>query len=97
MINSDQMKHMSGLGVPKQSHQYTVYPSLAATQTCILACKRHKVSKCYTMIHVCQVAQVARRLATGWTARVLSWVSEGWRFFCTHVCPDWPWGPLNLL
>ena len=27
MINSDQMKHMSQKGVPKQSHQYTMYPS----------------------------------------------------------------------
>ena len=44
-----------------------------------------------------QVAQVARRLAAGWTARVRSRVSEGWRFFFTPSCPDWPWGPLNLL
>ena len=28
-----------------------------------------------------QVAQGARRLTTGWTARVRSRVSEGWRFF----------------
>ena len=27
-----------------------------------------------------QVAQAARRLATGWTARVRSQVSKGWRF-----------------
>ena len=47
--------------------------------------------------YVGQVAQAARRLATGWTARVRSRVSEGWRFFFTPSCPDWPWGPLNLL
>ena len=31
-----------------------------------------------------QVAQAARRLAMGWTARV----SEGWRFFFAPSCPD---------
>ena len=44
-----------------------------------------------------QVAQAARRLAAGWTARVRSRVSEGCRFFFAPSCPDWPWGPLNLL
>ena len=44
-----------------------------------------------------QVAQAARRLATGWTARVRSRVSEGWRLFFTASCPDWSWGPLSLL
>ena len=24
-------------------------------------------------------------------------VPEGWRFFFIHSCPDWSWGPLNLL
>ena len=36
-----------------------------------------------------QVAQAARRWATGWTARVQSRVSEGWRFFFAPSCPDW--------
>ena len=44
-----------------------------------------------------QVARAARRLTTGWTARVRSRVSEEWRFFFTPSCPDLPWGPLNLL
>ena len=44
-----------------------------------------------------QVAQAARRWATGWTARVRSRVSEGWRFFFALSCPDWSWGPLSLL
>ena len=30
-------------------------------------------------------------------AQVRSRVSEEWRFFFTPSCPDWPWGPLNLL
>ena len=49
------------------------------------------------MLLVGQVAQAARRLAAGWTARVRSRVSEGCRFFFTPSCPDWPWGPLDLL
>ena len=36
-----------------------------------------------------QVAQAARRWVTGWTARVRSRVSEGWRCFFTPSCPDW--------
>ena len=36
-----------------------------------------------------QVAQAARRLATGWTTRVRFRVSEGWRFFFIPPCPDW--------
>ena len=44
-----------------------------------------------------QVAQVARRLAAGWTARIRSRVSEGMEIFLTPSCPDWSWGPLNLL
>ena len=44
-----------------------------------------------------QVAQAVRRLAMGWTVQVRSRVSEEWRFFFTPSCPDWPWGPLNLL
>ena len=51
----------------------------------------------YIYIYMGQVAQAAKRLATGWTARVRSRVSEVWRFFFTPTCPDWPWGPLNLL
>ena len=39
--------------------------------------------------NVGQVAQAARLLATGWTARVRSRVSEGWRFFFPPSCPDW--------
>ena len=44
-----------------------------------------------------QVAQAARRLTTGWMVRVRSRVSEGWRVFFIPSCPDWSWGPLNLL
>ena len=39
----------------------------------------------------------ARRLATGWTARVQSRVSEGWIVSFVPSCPDWSWGPLSLL
>ena len=49
------------------------------------------------LLLVGQVAQAAMYLATGWTAQVQSRVSEGWRFFFTPSCSDWPWGPLNLL
>ena len=51
----------------------------------------------FTFEIVGQVAQAARRLAAGWVARDRSQVLEGWRFFFTPSCPDWPWGPLNLL
>ena len=44
-----------------------------------------------------QVNQAVRRLATDWTARVRSPVSEWWRFFFTPSYPDWSWGPLSLL
>ena len=47
--------------------------------------------------NVGNVAQAARYLTTGWTARVQSRVSEAWRFFFTLSCPDWPWGQLNLV
>ena len=36
-----------------------------------------------------KVAQAARRLATGWTARVRSRVSEECRFFFIPSCTDW--------
>ena len=44
-----------------------------------------------------QVAQAVRPLATGYTVRVRSRVSERWRFFFTPSCPEWLWGPLNLV
>ena len=44
-------------------------------------------------INVCKVLH----LFMGWTARVQSQVSEGWRFLFTRLCPDWSWGPLSLL
>ena len=51
----------------------------------------------YKVCFVDQVAQAARRLATGWAARIRSRVSEDWRFFFTYSCPDWSWGSLSLL
>ena len=62
--------------------------------------KKINVSKiicCTKKSEVGQVAQAARRLTTGWTARVRSPVSEGWRFLFTHSCSDWSWGSLSLL
>ena len=51
----------------------------------------------YFFANVAQVAQAARRLATGLTARVRSRVAEGWSLFFTHSYPVWSWGLLSLL
>jgi len=45
------------------------------------------------IFNVSQVAQSAKRLATGWT--VWGSNSGGGKIFCT--CPDWLWGPPSLL
>ena len=74
-----------------------VRDSTSGVTPCMLWRMMGFVFSCVHMIMVGQAAQAARGLTTGWTARVRSWVSEGWRFFFTPLCPDLSWGPLSLL
>ena len=75
---------------PKYKHKYKPEPVLNLFLSSMVT--RCDTSRLFSVVYYeeCgQVAQAARRWATGWTARVRSRVSEGWRFFFAPSCPDW--------
>ena len=76
-------------------HPHT--PNSSQTGTAFMGTTNIALSQVSRQMLVGQVAQAARRLAAFRTVRVRSRVSEGWRFFFRPSCPDWSWGPLNLL
>ena len=71
----------------RQQRKRHTFPGLLCCKAGILATspRRRTVKFFPYYLRRGQVAQAARRLATGWTARVRSRVSAGWRFFVSRL------------